>query len=89
MNVIFPVKEGKPGSKEFKESSSYYKTIGSDGKITVDTVPVKYLVNDPHQAIIGGGSEDDSILLWVGPLVAVASLGYLAYRLFGRKETTA
>ena len=89
LNVIFPVKDGKPVTKEFKVSSSYYKSIGSDGKITVDTVPVKYLANDPQQAIIVGGSDDDSILLWVGPLVAVASLGYLAYRLFGRKEATA
>ncbi|MCW1921397.1 hypothetical protein OKA05_02465 [Luteolibacter arcticus] len=64
INVVYPV--GGKNTKEFKVTRSYFETISSGDALTVDTVPVKYLADQPDEAIIVGGSDDDRAMLPFG-----------------------
>lgn len=84
LTVTYPVKGGSPMSKEFKVTKSYYASMGSEGAITVDKVPVKYLPSDPGKALIPGGSTDEQFLLWLGPIVCLGGIAFLVYGIMKR-----
>lgn len=87
LSVVYPVKGGSRMTREFKVTSSFYGSMGSDGSITVDTVPVKYLASDPSKAIIVGGSSDEQSLLWIGPIVCLGGIAFLIYALKKRGQS--
>jgi hypothetical protein len=81
LDVSYKSKEGANFRKNIKVSSSFYKSIGSDGVVTKPIVPVVYLRSNPGDAIIKDGSPFNPELQWIGPLVALAGIGYLGYRI--------
>jgi hypothetical protein len=87
LSVVYPVKGGSSMTKEFKVTSSYFASMGSEGAITVDKVPVKYLPSDPTKAIIPGGSTDEQFLLWLGPIICLGGVAFLIYAIMKRKQS--
>ena len=55
-----------PQSKEFKVTRKFFESISSGDQITVDTVKVKMLTDQPDEAFIVGGSDDDRIMFPIG-----------------------
>jgi len=66
LNVMYPDSKGAPQSKEFKVTRKFFESISSGDMITADTVPVKMLADQPDEAIIVGGSDDDRAMFPVG-----------------------
>ena len=87
LTVMYPTKGGKPVTHEFKVTRDYFKSVSNDTTITVPTVPVKYLPSDPHSAIIVGGSDNNEIFLWIGPVLFVIGAVCLGNMLRKRAAT--
>jgi hypothetical protein len=85
LTVDYPDKDGKVVEHEFKVTRSFFESISSGDQITVETVPVKMLPGDPHQALIVGGSDDDRAMFPVGIGAFVLGGAGTAF-LFGRKQ---
>lgn len=81
LEVAYATKEGSNHKKSIKVSSSFYKSIGSDGVVTKPIVPVVYLRSNPSEAIIKDGSPFNPEFQWIGPLISLAGIGYLGYRI--------
>ena len=47
-------------------TGDFFKSISTGEEITADTVPLKVLPDQPEQAIIVGGSDDDRFMFPVG-----------------------
>jgi hypothetical protein len=63
---LIPGDKGTPQSKEFKVTREFFESISSGDQITADTVKVKVLADQPDEAIIVGGSDDDRIMFPIG-----------------------
>ena len=65
----------------------FYRRLGSDGALTLDTVPVRYAQSDPNVAMIVGGSslESDGMLV-IGSAFAFGGLVYLLYQLLRNRR---
>lgn len=81
LEVSYKSKEGANFRKSIKVSSSFYKSIGSDGVVTKPIVPIVYLRSNPGDAIIKDGTPFNPELQWIGPLLSLAGIGYLGYRI--------
>jgi len=81
LEVNYSTKEGLSQTKSIKVSSSFYKSIGSDGVVTQPSVKVVYLRSSPGDAIIKDGTPFSPELQWIGPIIALAGIGYLGYRI--------
>ena len=66
LQVIYPDTKGGSKNKEFKVTGDFYESISSGDQITADTVKVKVLADQPDEAIIVGGSDDDRIMFPIG-----------------------
>lgn len=76
-----------PQSKEFKVTSEFFKSISSGDQITVDTVKVKMLKDQPDEAIIVDGSDDDRALFPIG--LGAFALGGIGTAVMFRKSAAA
>jgi hypothetical protein len=83
LDVSYATKEGMNFRKTIKVSSSFFKSVGSDGQVTKPIVPVVYLRSNPVEAMIKDGSPLNPELQWIGPLISLAGIGYLGYRIKG------
>ncbi|MEK7950292.1 hypothetical protein [Luteolibacter soli] len=74
ITVTYPA-GGPPNatSKEFKVTGDFFESISSGETITADTVKVKMLADQPEEAFIVDGSDDDRVLFPVG--LAAFALG--------------
>ena len=66
LNVTYPDSKGAAQSKEFKVTREFFESISSGDQITADTVKVKMLADQPTEAIIVGGSDDDRFMFPAG-----------------------
>ena len=66
LNVEYLDSKGAPRSKDFKVTGEFFESISTGDEITADTVPLKVLPDQPDQAIIVGGSDDDRFMFPVG-----------------------
>jgi hypothetical protein len=66
LNVEYLDSKGAPRSKDFKVTGDFFESISTGDEITADTVPLKVLPDQPDQAIIIGGSDDDRLMFPVG-----------------------
>lgn len=66
ITVMYPDGKGAPLRKDFKVKRAYFESISEEDSITADTVPVKFLADQPDEAIIVGGSDDDRLMFPVG-----------------------
>ncbi|MCW1883778.1 hypothetical protein OKA04_03495 [Luteolibacter flavescens] len=66
ITVKYPDANGAPQEKDFKVKSEYFNSISDGDSITVPMVKVKVLADQPDEAIIVGGSDDDRIMFPVG-----------------------
>lgn len=83
IQVMYPHGKGAATTKEFKVTRGYYESITSGDTFTVETVPVKLLADQPEEAIIVGGSDDDRALFPVG--IGAFVLGGVGTALMFRK----
>lgn len=58
--------KGAPRSGDFKVTREFFESISTGDEITAETVPMKVLPDQPEQAIIVGGSDDDRFMFPVG-----------------------
>jgi hypothetical protein len=86
VNVMYPSADGKgaPTTKEFKVTSKFFESISSGDTITADTVKVKMLADQPEEAIIVGGSDDNRAMFSVG--LGVFVLGGIGTAMMFRKS---
>ena len=66
LNVEYLDTKGAPHSKDFKVTGEFFESISTGEEITADTVPLKVLPDQPEEAIIVGGSDDDRFMLPFG-----------------------
>lgn len=66
LNVEYLDSKGALHSKDFKVTGDFFESISNGTEITADTVPLKVLPDQPEQAIIVGGSDDDRFMFPVG-----------------------
>ena len=66
LNVEYLDNKGAPHNKDFKVTGKFFESISTGEEITAETVPLKVLPDQPEQAIIVGGSDDDRYMLPVG-----------------------
>ena len=66
LQVIYPDTKGGSKTNQFKVTRAFYESISSGEEITVETVPLKLLADQPDEAIIVGGSDDDRLMFPVG-----------------------
>lgn len=66
LNVEYLDTKGAPHSKDFKVTGEFFESISMGEEITADTVPLKVLPDQPEEAIIVGGSDDDRFMLPFG-----------------------
>lgn len=66
LEVVYPDTKGGTKTGDFKVTRAFFESISNEDSITVDTVPVKLLADQPDQAIIVGGSSDDRAMFPVG-----------------------
>lgn len=66
LQVKYPDTKGGSTTKEFKVTRKFFESISSGDSITAETVPVKLLADQPDEAIIVGGSDDDRAMFPVG-----------------------
>jgi hypothetical protein len=66
LQVIYPDTKGGSKTNEFKVTRAFFESISTGDQITVETVPVKLLADQPDEAIIVGGSDDDRLMFPVG-----------------------
>jgi hypothetical protein len=79
--------KGTPKSKEFKVTKTFFESISSGDMITADTVKVKLLADNPDEAIIVGGSDDDQIMFPIG--IGAFVLGGIGTAVLFRKPAAA
>lgn len=68
-------------NKKFVVSKSFFESVDKNGIITSPEVEVVYLRDSPGDAMIKGGTSFRPELQWIGPLVSLAGLAYLGYRI--------
>lgn len=66
LQVIYPDSKGGSKNKEFKVTREFFESISTGDQITAETVPVKLLAEQPDEAIIVNGSDDDRLMFPVG-----------------------
>lgn len=66
LNVEYLDPKGAPHSKDFKVTGEFFESISNGTEITADTVPLKVLPDQPEEAIVVGGSDDDRFMFPVG-----------------------
>jgi hypothetical protein len=66
LQVEYLDSKGAPHSENFKVTGEFFESISTGDEITADTVPLKVLPDQPDQAIIVGGSDDDRFMFPVG-----------------------
>jgi hypothetical protein len=66
VDVTYPDTKGASKTKQFKVTRKFFESISSGDTITAETVPVKLLADQPDEAIIVGGSDDDRAMFPVG-----------------------
>ena len=66
LQVEYLDSKGAPHSENFKVTGKFFESISTGDEITADTVPLKVLPDQPDQAIIVGGSDDDRFMFPVG-----------------------
>lgn len=81
LTVNYTTKNGQDIKHIFQVTSSFYKSIGSDGVVTQPMVDVVYLESDPNKAMIKGGSDYNPELRFVGPALSLGALGFLGFRI--------
>jgi len=86
IKVIYPSADGKgaPTTKDFKVKSAFFESISAGDQITADTVKVKMLPDQPEEAYIVDGSDDDRAMFPVG--VGVFVLGGIGTAMMFRKS---
>lgn len=71
---------GQSYSKDMNVTGSFFNSISNGDSMTVDTVKVKYLKENPDQAIVVGGTDKQEFMMWLGIL---GGLGAAAVGLWG------
>lgn len=74
MDVTFTPEGGAPIHQTFKVKKAYVDQHITNSAISDPTAEVRYLPSDPKQAIVVGGSDDDTAMLPVGAIWAVIGL---------------
>jgi hypothetical protein len=86
LKISYTTVDGRLFNKKFYVKRKYYDSVHNGGLITKPDVEVLYLRDSPSDAMIRGETPYHTEYQWLGPLVALAGVGYLGYRV---KLTTA
>ncbi len=78
-NVEYKKTDGKVAYRDFKVKSDFFKSHVSGDTISQPAVKVRYLESNPDEAVIVGGSTDDTAMFPAGIAALVLGLGALGF----------